>query len=156
MGDDHVVAEPLPTQGPRHPRRDKPVSAAHNRSVTLPPELLQAISAEEGGKVALIIGAGCSFEPPTDLPLSRGLSEDAHARLVADAILAAGDCADPSDLSCVADVVFDKTTHQDALVDRFPLARLRNAAPNDGYLIAVALLREHAICDLLRHRATIM
>lgn len=117
--------------------------------MALPPELLQAISAEEGGKVALIIGAGCSLEPPTGLPLSRGLSEDAHARLVADAILVGGDCADPSDLSCVADVVFDKTGHQDALVDRFPLARLRNAAPNDGYLIAVALLREHAISDLL-------
>jgi hypothetical protein len=117
--------------------------------VALPPELLQAISAEEGGKVALVIGAGCSFEPPTDLPLSRDLSEDAHARLVADAVLVAGDCADPSDLSCLADIVFDKTAHQDALIDRFPLARLRNAAPNDGYLIAVALLREHAICDLL-------
>lgn len=117
--------------------------------MALPPELLQAISAEEGGKVALVIGAGCSFEPPTDLPLSRALSEDAHARLIADEILVPGDCADPADLSCVADVVFDKTTHQDALVDRFPLARLRNAAPNDGYLLAVALLREHAIHDLL-------
>jgi len=111
--------------------------------------LLQAIAAEEGGKVALIIGAGCSCEPPTDLPLSRGLAEETHARLVADDILQAGDCANPSDLSCVADAVFDKTAHQAELVDRFPLARLRNAAPNDGYLLAVALLREHAIHDLL-------
>jgi hypothetical protein len=117
--------------------------------VTLPPELLQAISADEGGKVALVIGAGCSHEAPTSLPLSRGLSEDAHARLIADHILDAGDCARPSDLSCVADVVLDKTHAQDELVNRFPLTRLRNAAPNDGYLLAVALLREHAIRDLL-------
>lgn len=126
-----------------------PASPAHNRAVALPTELLQAIVAEEGGKVALVIGAGCSFETPTDLPLSRNLSEETHARLVADAILEAGDCADPSDLSCVADAVFERTHHQNALVDRFPLARLRNAAPNDGYLLAVALLREHAIHDLL-------
>ena len=117
--------------------------------MVLPPQLLQAISAEEGGKVAVIIGAGCSFEPPTNLPLSRVLSEEAHARVVADNILESGDCAEPSDLSCVADVVFGKTAHQDALVSRFPLARFRNAAPNDGYLVAVALLREHAISDLL-------
>jgi hypothetical protein len=121
----------------------------HNRAVALPPELLQAIAAEEGGKVALIVGAGCSFEPPTDLPLSRRLAEETHARLVADAVLGPGDCADPSDLSCVADAVFDKTNHQAALIDRFPLARLKNASPNDGYLLAVALLREHAIHDLL-------
>jgi hypothetical protein len=117
--------------------------------VTLPTELLQAISAEEGGKVAVIIGAGCSSESPTDLPLSRRLSEDAHARLVADNVLEAGDCSDPSDLSSVADAVFGKTEHQDALVNSFPLARLRNATPNDGYRLAVALLREHAISDVL-------
>ncbi len=117
--------------------------------MALPPELLQAITAEEGGKVALVIGAGCSLEPPTDLPLSRGLSEQAHGRLVADNILKPGECVNPSDLSSLADAVFDKTSHQDALVARFPLTRLRNAAPNDGYLLAVALLREHAIHDLL-------
>ena len=29
-----------------------------------------------------MVGAECSYEAPTSLPLSRGLSEDAHARLV--------------------------------------------------------------------------
>jgi hypothetical protein len=117
--------------------------------VAIPTELLQAIAAEEGGKVALIIGAGCSLELPTELPLSRTLSEEAHARLVANDVLQAGDCADPSDLSCLADAVFEKTGHQAALIDAFPLPRMRNAAPNDGYRLAVALLREQAIRDLL-------
>jgi hypothetical protein len=122
---------------------------AHNRPVTLPPELLQAITDEAGGKVALIVGAGCSLEAPTELPLSRELSEDAYRRLLADHVLEPGDCGDPADLSSVADVVFEKTDGQAQLVSRFPLTRFKNASPNVGYLIAAALLREHAIRDLL-------
>lgn len=117
--------------------------------MTLPSELLQAITADEGGKVALIVGAGCSVEAPTELPLSRRLAEEAHARLLANGVLEEGDCRNPSDLSCLADAVFEKTGWQDDLINVFPLPRLRNAAPNDGYRLAVALLREQAISDLL-------
>lgn len=117
--------------------------------MTLPRELLQAIASDEGGKVAVVIGAGCSVELPTELPVSRRLAEDAHARLLANGVLHDGDCRNPADLSCLADAVFDKTGHQDDLVGAFPLAKLRNAAPNDGYRLAVALLREQAISDLL-------
>src|SRR4051812_48950347 len=117
--------------------------------MALPTELLQAVSAEEGGKIALVIGAGCSFEAPTSLPFSKGLSEDAHRQLIENGVLAEGECPDPSDLSKVADAVYAKTGSQAALVSVLPLARFENAAPNDGYDLAVALLREHAVSDVM-------
>lgn len=122
---------------------------ADNHHVTLPTDLLAAVSADGGGRIALVIGAGCSFEDPTGLPLSRALSEEAHRRLVADHKLDHGECDDPSDLSKLADVVYAKTGSQQELVARFPTARFENATPNDGYLLAAALLREHAIRDVL-------
>lgn len=117
--------------------------------MTLSADLLQAVSAEEGGKIAIVIGAGCSFEAPTSLPLSKALSEDAHRRLVENGVLAEGDCADPSDLSKVADAVYAKEGSQEPLVAVLPLARFENAASNDGYDLAVALLREHAVSDVM-------
>ena len=42
--------------------------------MSLPPDLLNAISKSEGGQVVLIVGAGCSKELPTNLPLSRELA----------------------------------------------------------------------------------
>jgi hypothetical protein len=117
--------------------------------MSLPADLLHAIAAEEGGKVALVIGAGCSAEAPTSLPLSRPLSEESHRRLVANGVLEEGECDDPSDLSKLADVVYAKTGSQAALVNEFPLARFRNAEPNEGYRLAAALLREQAVSDVL-------
>jgi hypothetical protein len=117
--------------------------------MALPGELLNAISADEGSKVALVLGAGCSAEAPTGLPLSRGLSEEAHRRLVTDGVLLDGECDDPSDLSKVADAVYAKCGSQRELVARFPLARFENAATNDGYDFAAALLRERALSDVM-------
>ena len=117
--------------------------------MTLPTELLQAVSAEEGGKIALVIGAGCSAEAPTSLPLSRDLALEAHRRLVANGVVVEGECDDPSDLSNVADAVYTKTGSQQTLVGVFPLARFENAATNDGYDFAAALLREHAVSDVM-------
>ncbi len=65
----------------------------------LPAVLLGAIAHEEGGRVVLVIGAGCSIEAPTDLPLARTCAEEAHRRLVADGVIGADDCPHPEDLS---------------------------------------------------------
>jgi hypothetical protein len=115
----------------------------------LPTALLSAISAEHGGQVVLVLGAGCSKEPPTSLPLSRECAEEAHRRLVADNVLAVGDCANPSDLSLIADVIFAKTGGKAALVERMQPMRFRHAQPNQGYLTTAALLREHAVAAVL-------
>lgn len=115
----------------------------------LPQELLAAVVAEGGGRVALVLGAGCSVEEPTGLPLAADCAEDAHRRLVADAVLADGECPDTRDLSGVADVVHSKTGSQVGLVQRLPVLSFRNASPNEGHMIACALLLEHAIGAVL-------
>lgn len=117
--------------------------------MSLPPELLAAIVSEGGGKVVLVLGAGCSVESPTDLPLARDCAVDAHRRLVADGVLGAGDCANPEDLSAVADIVHAQRGSQRELVLRLPTTAFQNATPNEGYLIAAALLREQALGSLL-------
>lgn len=117
--------------------------------VTLPPDLLGAISHHGGGRVVLVLGAGCSFEAPTSLPLSRECSLEAHRRLVHDGVLADGDCPDPDDLSCVADAVFGATGSQRDLVERLPREAFLKAQPNDGYLLAAAMLRERALICIL-------
>ena len=60
-----------------------------------------------------------------------------------------GECARPDELSCVADTVFRKTGQQVDLVDRLPLHEFRNASPNEGHLVAAAILRERVITDIL-------
>ncbi len=116
----------------------------------LPPDLLQAISAPGGSKVALILGAGCSFEAPTGLPLALECSKKVHQRLVADNVLLPGDCINPDDLSCLADAVFKKTNSQAALVGRIlDSYDFKKPAPNAGYLLAAALLFEGAIGSIV-------
>jgi hypothetical protein len=113
--------------------------------MTLPPNLLHAIAHLGGGRVVLVIGAGASVELPTNLPASRECSVEAHRSLVADGVIADGDCQDSEDLSCVADAVLDVTGKQGELVERLPLEKFRHAEPNQGHLIAAALLRERAV-----------
>jgi hypothetical protein len=115
----------------------------------LPTPLLTAISADHGGQVVLVLGAGCSKESPTSLPLARECAEEAHRRLVADGVLAAGDCTDPTDLSLLAERVFEKTGSQAALVERMSPMKFRQALVNEGYRMTAALLREHAIAAVL-------
>ena len=119
------------------------------KNIQLPADLLQAISAEGGGRVVIVIGAGASFEEPTEIPLARECSEDAHRKLVDDGVLVQGDCDDPSDLSELAEVVHTKTGGQRALVERLPRSRFRMAPPNVGSTIAAALLREGAVSAVL-------
>jgi hypothetical protein len=108
----------------------------------LPEALLEAISAPPRGRVAIVVGAGCSVELPTGLPLSKALALEAYEKLLADNVLNPGDCANPWDLSSVADAVFARTGRQAALVQRMHPQRLRKAEANEGYLLAAALLRE--------------
>src|SRR5579872_7268442 len=102
----------------------------------LPPELLQAVSSLGGGKIILILGAGCSVEPPTNIPVSRVCSTEIYRQLVADGVLKDGDCTDPEDLSAVADAVFNKRNSQRDVVERLrDQFGLKLAPPNDGYWI---------------------
>src|SRR5690242_18182891 len=116
----------------------------------LPPELLQAVSSPGGGKVALVLGAGCSVEPPTNIPVSGVCSTEIHRCLVADGILQNGECVDPADLSAVADAVFNKRNSQRDVVERLrDQFGLKLATPNDGYWIAAALLCEGVISSVV-------
>ncbi len=118
--------------------------------MTLPHELLQAVSAPGGGKITLVVGAGCSFEAPTSIPLAGTCSQQCHDRLVANGVLAAGDCSLPSNLSCLADAVFAKTGEQRLLVEQLSQNyELKTAPPNDGHLLTAALLREGVIASVV-------
>ncbi|MFI5352360.1 MAG: hypothetical protein ACHQZS_05285 [Candidatus Binatales bacterium] len=115
----------------------------------MPPDLLQAVSSASGGKLALILGAGCSVELPTGLPVSSACAQDVHRRLVLDGILQSGECADPTDLSVVADAVFAKTRLQGAVVNLLREYDLKVATPNRGYLVAAAMLSEGALSSVV-------
>lgn len=119
--------------------------------MSLPDELLQAVSALGGGKITLVVGAGCSSEAPTSIPLARTCSQQCHDRLVADGVLENGDCPAPSNLSCLADTVFAKRGGQQRLLVE-QLSQhyaLKAASPNEGHLLTAALLREGAIASVV-------
>lgn len=116
----------------------------------LPSELLRAVSSPGGGRMALVLGAGCSVEPPTGIQVSTACSLEIHRLLVADGILQEKECAEPEDLSAVADAVFERYGSQRAVVERLRDSyELKLAAPNDGYLIAAALLCEGTISSIV-------
>ena len=95
------------------------------------------------------MGAGCSHEEPTALPLSGDLSRRCFRKLVDDQVLQLEDVANPYDLSAVAEAVFEKRLSQRELVERFPPGDFSQAEPNDGYLVMAALFLEGAIADAL-------
>jgi hypothetical protein len=115
----------------------------------LPQPILTAAVHRPVGGISLIAGAGCSFEDPTNIPLSRECSERAFRQLVLDGMLREDECADPSDLSQLADVVFNRYGSQQPLVERLPLNEFRFARPNDGYLLLAALFREKVIASFV-------
>jgi hypothetical protein len=115
----------------------------------IPPDLLQAVSAEDGGRIVIVIGAGASLEPPTRIPLASECSEQANRALIADNVLAEGDCLKPEDLSELAEVVLEKTLGQKDLVERLPCKKFRMAQPNEGSMLAAAMLREGAVSTVL-------
>ncbi len=114
-------------------------------SVTsLPSPLLHAVG-ERKRRIALVLGAGCSLEHPTNLKLASVYSQEAHDMLVRDGDLSSGDCATPGDLSALASAVKAKKGGQSALVKCLPRPDFRMAQANDGYLVAAVLLREGVI-----------
>lgn len=116
----------------------------------LPSELLRAVSSPGGGRVALVLGAGCSVEPPTGIQVSTACSLEIHRLLVADGILKEKECEKPEDLSAVSEAVFKRYGSQRAVVERLRDSYdMKLAAPNDGYLIAAALLCEGAISSIV-------
>lgn len=117
-------------------------------SFNLPDDLLQAV-AERAGRIALVVGAGCSLEQPTGLELSSTYARQVHEQLLIDGVLEGGDCDDPTDLSAVASAVYTKHHSQAEVVTRLPGNRFRNAQANDGYLAAAALMREGAVSSIL-------
>ena len=116
--------------------------------VTIPPAVLTAV-ASCSGRITLVIGAGCSLEPPTEIPLSRDISLRAHEHLVDNEVIPPDACDQPDDLSALADTVVAETGNQRALVSILPRADFRSAEPNKGYLCAAALLREGALADVI-------
>lgn len=117
--------------------------------VAIPAELLHAIAAPGGGQVALVIGAGCSVEAPTSMPLAAELAREACRQLVLDKILAEGECANPQDLAALASLVWAVTQGQGELVKRFPRDAMRQARPNLGHKLLAALMAENAISHVL-------
>lgn len=114
----------------------------------LPAALVQAIADRPDGRVVLILGAGCSKEPPTGLLLAGELASRTHERLLRDRIL--DECCEaPEDLSAVADAVEAAAQSQSEMVQRMGPHELRLASPNSGHLLAAALLRERAFSTLL-------
>lgn len=111
----------------------------------IPADLLLAVSELTGAGLVIVMGAGCSSAAPTSLPLAAELAQEIHSRLVDDHVLEQGDVAEPRNLSMLTDIIFAKTRSQDPVVRRFPVPRFRTAAPNQGYLIVAALLREGVV-----------
>lgn len=111
----------------------------------LPSEILQRITDAGGSRVVLVVGAGVSMESPTNFKSGTYYSGEAHRRLVDDGVLDAGECAEPGDLSVLAETVYEKHGSQKELTSRLPKDAWRTAVPNSGHLIAAALLLEGAL-----------
>lgn len=107
----------------------------------LPSDLLRAAAAGDG-RLVLVLGAGCSCDWPTSLPLADELSEGCHRQLINDGVLPDDAELDGTDLSAVARAVFDRTGGHRELIERFGPNRFRLAEPNSGYMVAAALFRE--------------
>jgi len=119
-----------------------------DESRRVPAHVLKAV-ADQAGRLALVVGAGCSLEAPTNLQLSDAYARQVHEELLLEHVLDEGDCADPNDLSAVASAVWSKVGSQDPVVTRLPRGEFRDAQANDGYLVAAALLREGSVSAIL-------
>src|SRR5271156_4507982 len=92
----------------------------------IPAHVLQAV-ADQTGRLALVVGAGCSLEPPTSLELSDEYARRVHEELVLEHVLDEGECTNPNDLSAVASAVWGKVHSQDPVVTRLPRGEFRDA-----------------------------
>lgn len=124
------------------------VGAGESGSTGLSADLLHA-AVQFDGRIAIVIGAGCSLEEPTGLKLASAYSIDAHRQLVLEGLLDEGECSAPDDLSVLASAVWQKHGRQSPVVERLPRQDFLMAQPNEGYLVAAALLRERSIGAIL-------
>jgi hypothetical protein len=92
----------------------------------LPADLLHAL-AECQGRVVLVVGAGCSIEPPTGPKLSSAYGVEVMRELVLDGIIDEGDCDHPDDLSVVASAVWGRRGTQAPVLERLPRGEFRTA-----------------------------
>ena len=98
-----VMRTDLPKARDEYGARSKEVHP--NMTTNLPPELLAAIAAADG-RISIVVGAGASTEAPTNLGLTKDYALAAHAALRANGTLTE-DCANPEDLTSVADAVLE-------------------------------------------------
>lgn len=111
----------------------------------IPSSLLASAAAAGDERICLVIGAGCSYDTPTRLPLSKDLAREAFEQLVADRVINPEDCGDPGNLALLADAVYVATGGQGELIRRMRPARFRTAQPNVGYRFAAALMLEGVV-----------
>ena len=92
------------------------------------------------------------MENPTGIPSAATCSHEVLQSLVADGVLSATDCTgdDIYDLSRVADAVYGRQGVQRPVVDRLSSRyNFKTATPNEGYLIAAALLAEGVVYSVV-------
>jgi hypothetical protein len=114
----------------------------------IPSRVLKAAGDLGGGKLVIVMGAGCSTEDPSGLPDSRSCSLEMWKQLQDNGVLESGDCVNPEDLSCLADAVYAKRGGQSELVNCLG-QEFRLAAPNEGSMLAAALLREGVASNIV-------
>jgi hypothetical protein len=112
--------------------------------ISLPPSLLQDFANYGGRSITLILGAGCSFDGQTGLPLSKEVSRHVHQELIDNGYLEEESCEDPSDLSEVAEALFQVTGNLEPIVSHIRQQFLHVDA-NEGHQIAAAMMREGII-----------
>lgn len=116
--------------------------------MTIPPDLLRA-AVEGGGRIAFVLGAGCSVEPPTGLPLAGNMARELYDRLVNEQILEEGACDAPENLEAVVDAVLSAAGGKREVVSRLPKRALRLAKPNTGHRVLAAMMYEGAVTSAL-------
>ena len=100
-------------------------------SSVVPGNLLQAVASRRG-RVALLVGAGCSVENPTGLKLSGEYAREVGRQLVDDGVLQRDELPDAEDLSELAEVVYARTGSKKQVVARLPREKFRNASSKLG------------------------
>lgn len=115
---------------------------------TPPHWVLDAVVSCES-RIVMVIGAGCSKERPTSLPLASECAEEGYRKLVEDEVIQEIEGLDKKDLSAVADAAYEATGSNDALVQRLSPQQFQNARPNYGHKLVVALMLEGAIQDVV-------
>lgn len=82
----------------------------------IPIRLAQAVTGNINGGVALVLGAGCSVQEPTNLQTAGDIAFSCYQKLINQGVIEDTDCAEPRNLSAIAEAVFAKTGSQSDLV----------------------------------------